>query len=227
MLIIFPIGGKGQRFKEAGYKKVKPLIELNGKPLWQWAEACYIFGTDENKIIKIVRKDLKQFIPFSYSFEGETAGPLQTLLLYPMILNTDEELLIADCDSLISNEELKSALTYFRNTGSYGGVTIRETEDPKCSYAELRGNLVLKTKEKNRISGWSTTGPYWWKYASHFLHYAELANRDGVTSVSEVYNYAIKDKKQVISFPVKTFQHLGTPEALEAYANSHGLTLQK
>lgn len=227
MLIVFPIGGKGQRFKEAGYTKTKPLIELDGKPLWQWAEECYIMGTDENRIIKIIRANIKSFIPFSYDIDRSTSGPVETLLEYPALLNTDEELLIADCDSLIDNEELKAALTYFRNSKAYGGVTVRETDDPACSYAELRGNLVLRTKEKECISKWSTTGPYWWRFAGHFLHYAEKAHRDGVTSCSEVYNYAIKDKKDIIAFPVKTFQHLGTPELLEKYAHDHSFALSK
>jgi len=33
MIIIIPIGGIGQRFKENGYKKPKALINIYGKPI--------------------------------------------------------------------------------------------------------------------------------------------------------------------------------------------------
>ena len=33
MIILIPIGGIGQRFKENGYNKPKSLINVNGKPI--------------------------------------------------------------------------------------------------------------------------------------------------------------------------------------------------
>ena len=33
MIIIIPLGGTGQRFKENGYKLPKALIEVNGVPI--------------------------------------------------------------------------------------------------------------------------------------------------------------------------------------------------
>ena len=36
MIIIIPIGGIGQRFKENGYNKPKALIKVFGKPILFW-----------------------------------------------------------------------------------------------------------------------------------------------------------------------------------------------
>ena len=33
--ILIPMGGKGKRFRDAGYQITKPLIDVNGKPMIQ------------------------------------------------------------------------------------------------------------------------------------------------------------------------------------------------
>ena len=35
--ILIPMAGLGSRFKNAGYKNIKPLIKVNGKTFIQWA----------------------------------------------------------------------------------------------------------------------------------------------------------------------------------------------
>ena len=36
MVLLIPLGGLGIRFKNEGYKKPKPLIKANGKPIIFW-----------------------------------------------------------------------------------------------------------------------------------------------------------------------------------------------
>ena len=36
MQIIIPMSGFGERFRSAGYKKPKPLIEVNNKPIIEY-----------------------------------------------------------------------------------------------------------------------------------------------------------------------------------------------
>lgn len=36
MILLIPIGGIGKRFKDAGYKYPKPLVNVMGKPILYW-----------------------------------------------------------------------------------------------------------------------------------------------------------------------------------------------
>ena len=41
MNILVLMAGRGQRFRDKGYDKPKPLIEVNGKTILQWTtESC-------------------------------------------------------------------------------------------------------------------------------------------------------------------------------------------
>ena len=54
MKIILPMAGNGSRFFEAGYDKLKPLIDIKGKPMFVRVLDNILYGTD---IHIIIRKD--------------------------------------------------------------------------------------------------------------------------------------------------------------------------
>lgn len=231
MTIIFPIGGKGDRFIKAGYTIPKPFILLQGKPLLAHAIESY---PKESKFIFFIRPEYKKGVmeitrnmdnTTLYTIGIETKGPVETILHGSTLFDIKGEVLFADCDSAISPTEVAQALDLFRTCGAEGGATIRSTEDPDCSYCLFDSERwILKTQEKDRyfllnetdtFSKWSTTGPYWWKDFSMFLECASQAMGDGVTSISPVFNYLIARGRKVKAFPVTTFRHFGTPEALK------------
>ena len=233
MYIIFPIGGRGERFREAGYSQPKPLIRIGEKRLIDLVLESYSAHkpSDNLKHVFIIKKELRQAFPplTSFILREDTLGPVGTLLNFPALLNTEEEVLIADCDSVIEPDELEKALTYFRwDPSFYGGSPLRQTEDLACSYARVDETFkIIETKEKEPISNWSTTGPYWFRHGYHLLKAMEQAAMNQIWSISPCFNYLIRDELKVVGYPVKTFQHLGTPEALEKYANDHSLALSK
>ena len=49
MQIVIPLTGLGSRFKAAGYKKLKPSIEIHGKPIINWV--AKMFDQDKEEII--------------------------------------------------------------------------------------------------------------------------------------------------------------------------------
>ena len=238
MTVVFPIGGKGDRFVKAGYTVPKPFIMLNGKSLLAHAigsypkDAHFIFFVRpeyREEVGNIARAFLKSGT-FVVVIPKETKGPIETILLGSILTEIKGEVLFADCDSALSLTEVESALDLFRTSKADGGVTIRSTKDPDCSYCIFDSDRwVLKTKEKDRyfllndtdlFSKWSTTGPYWWKDFGTFVECASKAVGDGITSVSPVYNYLIQGGGKVKAFPVATFRHFGTPEALRAVDSS-------
>lgn len=61
MKIIIPMTGYGSRFAAAGYKDLKPLIKVQGRPIIQWiTEGMY---PDEKDILFICRKEHLDTIP--------------------------------------------------------------------------------------------------------------------------------------------------------------------
>jgi len=143
-----------------------------------------------------------------------TKGPLRTILSCEQVneLDTHEEVLFADCDSIVDGDEINDALGVFRASGANGGVTIRETDDPGCSYARIGGgSWVIETREKDPFAPWSTTGPYWFRSGENILHLAHSYPYE--MHISPLYNHV----NQVKAVPIRGFIHLGTPQLLEEY----------
>ena len=172
MILFFPMGGTGKRFLEAGYALPKPLLEVGGKRLIQWAlesvtllKGSYHYSPSLTLAQHPLLMGLLPAGCWNVVMEP-TAGPLQTLLQAEGCLQANEELLICDCDSFLNPKELADAVEIFRGCEAAGGVTIRQTQDDQCSYAEVdREWWVSQTREKDPFTQWSTTGPYWFRSA--------------------------------------------------------------
>ena len=115
MLIFYPMGGTGTRFIKAGYDIPKPLLEMGGKKLIQWAlesvkllKGPYDFYHYAPTVELSCHPLLIGLLPPGcwHIVMEPTAGPLQTLLEAEGCLQTKEELLICDCDSLLNQQEL-------------------------------------------------------------------------------------------------------------------------
>ena len=223
MRVIFPMGGTGKRFTDAGYKIPKPFLTINGKTLVEMAINSLgnlyplVFVCREeyaDQLAQIAPKGRSTIIPM----QGDTTGPLQTVLREEVsrVIDSHNPILLMDCDSYFTDpEELERAIDVFTFSEASGGVTVRKTDDPSCSYAKIKEHtwMVKETREKDPFTKWSTTGPYWFRSGKEFLWVAKDALRDGIASISPVYNYIIRMGGKVKAFEVKTFVHLGTPEA--------------
>lgn len=233
MIVLFPIGGTGERFRQAGYCEPKPFIRIGGEELFRRVLACYPDPSGRCEYLYVVREEYRHGFPKdAYTLRQKTRGPLETILSHKDLVKkldaSKDSLLVADCDSLIERDELEKILRDFEASGASGGVTIRQSSNPSYSYAKIDGiGKVLETREKDPFTDWHTTGPYWWKSACDFIRYGTLALGEGIISICPVYNQAIREGKKVIAVRTETFIHLGTPEELEAYAKRQGFKLVK
>jgi len=232
MIILFPIGGTGERFIQAGYKTPKPLIPINGEPLFTKVKRCYPSENKTTKHICIVRKEIESEFEFNVnSITDITKGPLSTIFakteVVAELVNNPDELLIADCDSLIAIEEITEILEEFRKSGADGGVTWKYSDNPAYSYAEIENGTVIETREKDPFTNFHTTGPYYFKNSRLFVKYAKEAMDMGIHSVCPVYNYMIRDMAKVKAVKTNTFIHLGTPEELSEYVEHNRTSFSK
>ena len=56
MQIIIPMTGSGTRFREAGYSRLKPFIEIHNKPIIEWVVEMFK-GDDKENIVFICRRE--------------------------------------------------------------------------------------------------------------------------------------------------------------------------
>jgi len=226
MILVMPLGGTGERFKQAGYTEPKPLIMVGKHRLIELALRTYQ-DLEVWRVFYVRDTTLKAMTSWPTAHENEiivpitapTRGPIETLLQEPEHLDTDDSLLIADCDSWMEPEELQGALSIFKESHAAGGVTVKNSTDPNASYAAIGdGWWVTETRERDAFSPWSTTGPYWWAHGTDFLQAARWAQRQGLHTIAPCYNHLLQHGGRVKAVPVATFIHLGDPAALEAYS---------
>lgn len=181
MIIVVPMAGRGSRFLEVQdqnqeYAKPKPLINIKGKPMVQWAIESLPFvdlpqrraRTDlkvsTDKLIFICRRDHEDEFGISSKLKEVfspdikvlfvdqiTRGAAETVLVARDFINTDEDIVISDSDH------------YFDGTGLYEAILNKEEDvsgiipvfeppdkDPKWSYTLFDENeTALGVGEKD------------------------------------------------------------------------------
>lgn len=232
MNIIIPMAGAGSRFQKAGYTLPKPLIDVNGKPMIQVVieniniDANYIFIVRQEHYDIYNLKSLLQMISPNCKIvqvDHLTEGSACTTLLAKEYIN-NEQLLIVNSDQWI---DWKSSdfLDFIKNKNIDGSILTFENKDPRHSYVRINSeNKVLEVKEKEVISNQATVGIYYWldgleyiKYANQMMYKNIRINNEFY--VAPIYNEAINDGKNILSFNVNKMYSLGIPEDLEIFLN--------
>lgn len=241
MNILIPMAGRGERFSSVGYNLPKPLIEIDGKPMIEWALRSLDIDFHSNNFIFIVRdyknekvdqklaEVLKSLVPNNTTVKIDyvTEGPACTCLLAHDLINSDVPLVIANCDQI-----MKWSGSYFVNSclnSSYDGIVVTYEENtPKNSYAKLNccGD-VIRIEEKNVISNISLNGIHFWKCGSDFISSAKMMIKKNERYNNEFYvgpsyNYMIESGKRVGIFHIPRECHnpVGVP-------NDVGIFLEK
>jgi NDP-sugar pyrophosphorylase family protein len=107
--VVIPMAGKGQRFIESGYDKPKPMIDVCGVPMIQRVidslstkniNCNYIFIALQEHLNNGLKEYLENkgtIIPLNYVTEGAAS----TTLMAMKHINTDDPLVIANCDQYL------------------------------------------------------------------------------------------------------------------------------
>lgn len=236
--IVIPMAGKGQRFKNAGYTKNKPFIDILGTPMIQKI-ICNVMPRNHeiNKILFICQQEdvgelnnvieyilnltnfprfTCQVIPINYI----TEGPASTVMLANDHINNEHPLLIANSDQYIDDFNVD---LYIDRCNRYdGGILCFWNNDPKWSYVRIDNGFVIETAEKKPISEHATVGIYYFKRGSDFVAgYNKMRNNNDRTNnefyVAPVYNYLIENNMRIIPHFINDMHGLGTPDDLQKY----------
>jgi len=245
MNIIIPIGGKGERFKNKGYNKPKPLIDIFEKQMiFHVLDNLNINEKDTIYIIynTVLEKDnFTQIIKNKYPLihfvplPKDTSGAAETLYLgLCSVINSVNKScknIVLDCDTFY-REDIIDIYRYstYNNVVFY---SVKENEKPIYSYIQMdEDSKIIDIKEKNKISDNANTGAYCFedidilcKYCKYILDENIVFNNEPYTSC--VINEMIKKNNTFYGIELKdsSIVSLGTPTDVENYIKNTNILL--
>lgn len=192
------MAGLGSRFTEGGYKKPKPLLEIDRflmielvyRNLMPAIPHRFIFicqkrHLEDYKLAKI----LKQF-PSEVEIveiDGLTEGPLCSVMKARHLIDNDASLMIANCDQFI-DVNIDDYLDAFIKSKSDGYIMTMRADDCKWSFVKLDKNgFVKEVQEKVAISNEATVGIYNFRKGDFFVATADEMIKCNLRTNNEFY----------------------------------------
>ena len=234
-----PMAGEGSRFAKAGWTTPKPLIELNGQPLFKHAISSvsadgikmkYSFIVRQEHINKYaIDKGIKSFLPEAniFSVLRTTRGAVETCLMAESAIADDDAVIVMDCDLEFRSKEfiriIKEILFMPAEMADGGALVSFESSEPRYSYAELGPDgFVVRTAEKEVISNHALCGAYFFSTGKRFKQIAhqlldEPEFKKPEYYVSLLYNYLLADGEKVRLATMEEYYSYGTPEEIIKY----------
>lgn len=233
------MAGEGSRFANAGWTTPKPLILLNGQPLFKHAISSVSADGIPMKYSFIVRQEhieqyhidegIRSFLPEAniFSVLKTTRGAVETCLMAETAIQDDDAVIVMDCDlefrSVKFMEIIKVILSKSMDEADGGALVSFESDNPKYSYAEVgEDGYVKRTAEKEVISNHALCGAYFFSTGRRFKQIAhQLLNEPEFKKpeyyVSLLYNYMLQTGEKVQLAPMEEYYSYGTPEELKQY----------
>ena len=227
--IVIPAAGKGTRLEPLGHK---PLIDIKGKPMIEWAVMLGDLGC-ETKFTYIIRKEfgnelrplLKRLTPECNIVEIDylTEGQVSSVLLAKPFINNDDPVITTNCDQYMEWDG-KDFLKKVK--GVDGASQTYDSQAVNGSYSEVKDGYVVRTAEKEVISPHAHTGLYYFAKGSDLIKYGEQMVKKDIRVNNEfytcpVYNEMIADGKKIIIVPLpkdhRRIWRVGVPSELEEF----------
>ena len=159
--LIVPMTGTGQRFKDAGYRELKPLIEVNGKTFLEHVvdmfqdnnDVLFILSRDEPQKKDLFKK-INQRYPNSKVLEipAHKLGPSYALLQAAELISETKKIIVSYCDFHATWEPLEMLNQLESMDGSiltYTGFHPHMVRSNKYAYVKKHRELLTQIQEKN------------------------------------------------------------------------------
>lgn len=237
--IVMPMAGEGSRFLKEGWTTPKPLIELNGQPLFKHAissvtdkdiQMKYSFIVRQEHIDKYqIDKGIRSFLPEAnlFSVVKTTRGAVETCLIAENAIADDDAVIVMDCDLEFRSKKFMEIIKQILNKpieeATGGALVSFESNEPRYSYAALgEDGFVARTAEKEVISNHALCGAYFFASGRRFKQIAHLLLAEPAFTkpeyyVSLLFNYLLKGGEKVWLAPMEEYYSYGTPEELKRY----------
>lgn len=243
MKIVIPMSGSGQRFTDAGYNLLKPLIMVDGKPIIEHVvnlfpgEKDFLFICNRVHLKEInMRAVLNGIAPNSSIAEisPHKKGPVYAVSQVFDLINDDEEVIVNYCDFSVYWDYSDFRNTVRRNK-CHGCITAYKGFHPHLLgdrfYAGMRAdkrNYMLEIREKysfteNKMDSYHSAGTYYFGKGAYIKKYFKMLIDEDISTngeyyVSMVYQLMKNDGlEDIYIYELEHFLQWGTPEDLEEY----------
>jgi len=231
--VLMPMGGLGQRFRNAGFATPKPLIPVDGVPMFRRALASFAPYPGERSLTVVVRQDdderngisalIREADPAAtiVPLTRDTRGAVESALEARDVLDPAAPLVVMDCDIAFVSPDYFSTID---REPAFDGVLLSfASSEPRYSYVEVdTEGLAVRTAEKDPISRHALMGAYYFRRADLFFEAGDrLMARQISQDMKEYYmslafNELITSGRRV-AVASGDFFCFGTPEELEYY----------
>jgi len=241
-VIVIPMLGKSSRFFEAGYSLPKYQLPLGDETVFAKSVRTFESFFESTPFLFLIRSDygaknfiadeivrlgIKDFriIEFSY----DTKGQAESVALGIEDYANKVPLTIFNIDTICLNYRMPE-----KSISGDGLLDVFESEGEAWSFVEpaILDNKVIRTAEKDRISGLCSNGLYFFKKCEYFRYAYESYVKSGTLVNGEIYiaplynhlieqgydiRYRVVEKNNII--------HCGVPSEYEnikiQYSNSN------
>jgi NDP-sugar pyrophosphorylase family protein len=238
MTIVIPMAGHGSRFSQAGFKIPKPLIPIDGVPMFVRAANSLPLQSASQIVFVVLKEHIRQLhidkaiseaypsLPISIvALNQVTKGQAETVAIALEQINATGSLLIFNSDSAFES----NLVFQLENLpiGVAGAIQYFSDDNSRWSFIRLNSyGHVVETAEKRVISNMASTGLYYFSSAKEFLENVDASNiENGEMYVAPVYNKLLQQGKMVTALPVQRYFCFGTPEDLDRHQSGHYYTV--
>jgi NDP-sugar pyrophosphorylase family protein len=243
MQIVIPMAGRGGRFQRAGYDTLKPLIEVEGRPIIEHVvglfpgERDFLFICADDQLAGTpLRAILERVAPAGriVGIPAHKLGPVHTALAAADHIADDQPVILNYCDFAVGWDyaDFRRELAERDPAGAltaYRGFHPHSLGPNLYAYLRERDHYLVAIKEKDaftddRLSEFASSGTYYFRSGALLKHYFRQAvardlRTNGEYYASTPYNLLVADNLPVYIYELRHFVQWGTPEDLEEYWN--------
>ena len=244
--LVLPLAGNGSRFYKKGYKKPKPLINIDGLPMIISAVKCLPQSTNnificlkEHLNKYLLEKNIKKYYPESkiYGINEVTQGQACTteLGIIKSGLDLDKPILISACDNGVyyNIDEYQSLVNDINNdiiVWSFRNEPTSKNNPNMYAWMSIDENNFVKNVSCKKFienihdinNSHVIVGTIFFRKAKWFIEGLKKNYDDNIRSNNEFYvddviNQNIKAGLKVKVFQVESYICWGTPDDYETY----------
>lgn len=242
MNIVITLAGHSRRFKEAGYKTPKFLIEIDGKPMIEHVvemfnvtndKFYFVLNNIQNEAYPDLVGRLKEIVKYCkvVVIPEHELGPVSTAMSVGGIIEDDEPVVISYCDMFVewNYASFKNEVVgYDAAIPCFVGFQPASYGTTKYAYVRVDENMeMLELREKecftdNRINEYASVGIYYFRSWKLFMDTANVLMEVGFGGLKEGYvsllsNLLVREGYKIKITSVDKFICWGTPEDLSLY----------